>query len=504
DVRVAEERRTRLERSVRTVLRIAVLLALVRLVSSRWLGYGALFTLIDRFAWLIILIAVIVELFRWRTTMVDTFLELGPDRPLAASVRESRDHWYGIFLAPAAFFWLAFHGLVTVLRDFALQFDETQKALAFLFRRKVERQAERGGYADEVYDDVPPEVLDAFAESAVDRGPLVVAHFPELEDLQNLVSAWRKTGAGGSALLHGERGIGKTTWLNQLRRDDVELIRIELDRRITEVDLLVATMADKLGVTGAPGTVEELSERLMEGPQRIVVVDLAQHLFLARIGGYEAFRAFAELINRTRQQVFWITAMAEYASRHLRAVHPDWAVFRREIALSGWSEERIRELVRTRCKASGVTFNYADVAVDRIEGVTTRARLVESADGYLRLLWDYSGGNPRIALHFFVRSLDPDRGDRLRVRLFRAPDSSRLEAGGEAGLFVLAAIVIHESASVEDLATVTRSSVSQCHIHVDRLVDLGAAVFDNGMVRITTTWQRAAVRLLRRRNLLPG
>ncbi|MGD8441773.1 MAG: hypothetical protein PVG53_14675, partial [Holophagae bacterium] len=80
DVRVAEERRTRLERSVRTVLRIAVLLALVRLVSSRWLGYGALFTLIDRFAWLIILIAVIVELFRWRTTMVDTFLELGPDR----------------------------------------------------------------------------------------------------------------------------------------------------------------------------------------------------------------------------------------------------------------------------------------------------------------------------------------------------------------------------------------------------------------------------------------
>ncbi len=503
-MRVRDEQRLRLERSVRAVLRITALLLVIGLVSSRWLGRGVLAVMVDRFAWLFVLLAVIVELFRWRTTMVDTFLELSPDSPLATAVRQSRDHWYGTLIAPAAFVWLSFHGLTTVMRDFALRFDETQKALAFLFRRRVERQAEREGYADEVYDDVPPAVIETFSESAIDRGPLVVAHFPGLEELQAQISEWRKSGAGGSTLVRGERGIGKTTWLNQLRREDVDILRIELGRRVTDPEALIAALADRLGVSGTPGTVAELSDRLESGPQRIVILDLAQHLFLARIGGYRAFSAFAELVNRTRHQVFWIAAMAEYACRHLRAVHPDWAVFRREIALGGWPEERIRELIRQRCEVSGITFNYADVAVDRIEGVTSRARLVESADGYLRLLWDYSNGNPRVALHFFVRSLDPDHGDRLRVRLFRAPDQSRLEAGGEAGLFVVAAIVTHESASVEDLATVTRSTVSQCHIHVDRLVDLGAARFENGLVRITTAWQRAAVRLLRRRNLLPG
>jgi hypothetical protein len=202
--------------------------------------------------------------------------------------------------------------------------------------------------------------------------------------------------------------------------------------------------------------------------------------------------------------VFWLAAMSKYAWRHLRAVHPDCTVFRRVIDLEGWSEEEIRELIQRRAKGSGATFNYADVAVDQLEGVATRARLVESAEGYLRLLWDYSSGNPRIALHFFIRSLDPDHGGRLRVRLFRAPETGRLEEGGEAGLFVLAAIVTHESLSIEDLASVTRSTVARTSIHVDRLIDLGAVCVESGLIRVTTTWQRAAVRLLRRRHLLPA
>ena len=84
------------------------------------------------------------------------------------------------------------------------------------------------------------------------------------------------------------------------------------------------------------------------------------------------------------------------------------------------------------------------------------------------------------------------------------PHRNSLEEGGEASLFVLAAIVTHESLSIDDLATVTRSTVGRCHIHVDRLIDLGAARVDSGLIRITTTWQRAAIRLLRRRNLLPA
>ena len=68
---------------------------------------------------------------------------------------------------------------------------------------------------------------------------------------------------------------------------------------------------------------------------------------------------------------------------------------------------------------------------------------------------------------------------------------------------MLAAIVTHESVSLDDLVRVTRYPESSCRIHVDRLLDLGAVVDSDGLDRVSTTWHRTAVRLLRRRNLIP-
>jgi hypothetical protein len=129
---------------------------------------------------------------------------------------------------------------------------------------------------------------------------------------------------------------------------------------------------------------------------------------------------------------------------------------------------------------------------------------IDRVGGGLHLLWDYSDGNPRAALHFFLRSLDAERGDRVRVRLFRAPDVDRLEAGGFAGLFVLAGVVTHESISFDHLVEVTRLERPECFIHLDRMAELGAVVCENDLYRVSATWHRAAVRLLRRRNLLPA
>ena len=500
---VTDERRSMLHRSVRLVLRIGTFLVLIHL-ASRALGQGFLGAMITRFAWMVVLTAVLVELFRWRDVMVDTFLKLQPNGWLAATVRDTRTRWYGALLAPAAFVWLAGRGLAVVAREFALGFEQTQKALAFLFRQRVQRQAEKQGYAEGDVAELPKGLAAAFAEEPVTTGELVVANFPGLEEMHEILSTWRATGARGSYLLTGERGIGKTTWLNQIRREDLSVQRVLLGRRVSTESDLCSRLAELLEVdAGKTPDSRDLGRALCSGPPRVVILDMAQHLFLTNVSGYDAFAAFARLVNRTCNNVFWLCSMSAYAWRHLRAVRPDATVFRTRRHLGGWTEDAISELVRTRCAASGVRFNYADLVVDRLEGVSMRSRLIESADGYSRLLWDYSDGNPRAALHFFLRSLDPDRGDRVRVRLFKAPDVDLLEDGGQDGLFVLAGIVTHESICLDDLIEVTRFDRSQCFIHLDRLLEVGAITLDEEMYRVSTTWHRAAVRLLRRRNLLP-
>jgi hypothetical protein len=499
-----DDRRATLLHSVRSVLRVATILVLITLVS-RGMGQGFLSTLVMKFAWVVVLVAVLVELFRWRGVMIDTYLKMQPTGRLAAILRATRSRWYGVFLVPAAVVWLAGRGVATVTREFALGFEQTQKAFAFLFRRRVQRRAERQGYAEGDLAELPDGLIEAFGEVAMEAGPLVVPNFPGLTELHEILTTWRDTGARGSYLLTGERGIGKTTWLNQIRRDDLEIQRITLGRRVTDSSDLCTRLAELLEVDAGPEAgPRELGRALYGGPNRVVVLDMAQHLFLANVGGYEAFSGFATLVNRTCNNVFWLCSMSSYAWRHLRAVRSDATVFRKSRHLTGWSDGQIAKLIRTRCAASGVRFNYADLVIDRLEGVSVRSSVVESEEGYTRLLWDYSDGNPRAALHFFLRSLDPDGGASVRVRLFKAPDVDLLEDGGQDGLFVLGAIVTHESICLDDLVEVTRFDRVQCFVHLDRLLELGAITLDNEMYRVSTTWHRAAVRLLRRRNLLPA
>jgi len=149
-----------------------------------------------------------------------------------------------------------------------------------------------------------------------------------------------------------------------------------------------------------------------------------------------------------------------------------------------------------------VTLTYEDLIVDGMEGVSAQARLVETVDGYVRLLWDYSDGNPRVALHFWLRSLVAESAARARVRLFRGPAAKLLETRDEAGLFLLASLVLHQSLTLAEAVRATHLAETRCRMHLRRLVDLGALAFDGERYRISTHWHRAVFRLLRRRNLL--
>jgi hypothetical protein len=502
-LQIADDREAKILTTVRWVMRIATPIAVLLLVASRVLGRGYLFHLVVGFSWLIALAALLGIVISWRHVAAEAFLAVQPTGRLAALVRSARGRWYGVLMTPGCFLWMTGRAILAVARDFALGFEQTRRALAFLFRRRIERQAEVRGYADVDPGHLPEAFLEAFTEDAVTHGPLVIDHFPGLGDLHGALVDWREQRGGGAFLLTGERGCGKTSWLRQVDGGDLIRTNITLQDRPASSDELASVLGRALAAdTSSTSNLEGLRSTLTGGPRRIVIIDLAQHLFLAAVGGYTTFDAFTTLIEQTHHRVFWVCSMSAFAWQRLRAVRPTPIVFRHHQHLGGWSEDRIRELIRARTAVAGVRLNYGDLVVDRMEGVSAQARLIESEEGYTRLLWDYSDGNPRVALHFFLRSLVPEGADAARVRLFRAPAVEVLERLDEDALFTLASVVTHENVTLGEAVAVTRYPEELCRIHLDRLSELGVLRWDGRRYRIATFWHRAAVRLLFRMNLL--
>lgn len=497
-----EKRTAKILNSVRTMMRVVLGIAVVLVLSEQLLGRGYLYHLVVRFAWIFVLGAAFLLLARWRRPIADAYLGLEKRGRLTALVRLSRDRWYGVFVSAAAFVLLAGRALLHLGRDFAMGFDQTRRALAFMFRRRVEKHAEQRGYADGNIEELPESLVAAFEEQPVSETTAAIGRYPGLDRLQSMLVSWRDDDTGASFLLTGEKGMGKTSWLHAIDPGDVAIHHIVLNHRVLSMSRLVGTVGKELGLSLEPEAgIPTLCKELLTGEKRIVTVDLCQNLFLGTVGGYDTFESFVSLVDTTCERVLWVCSMSRYAWEHLSAVRPDLVVFRDHQALTAWSEEELGKMLRARTKAAGVEVVYDDLLIDAQQARDPSRRL-ETAERYTRLLWDYSDGNPRVALHYWLRSLVRESDERLRVRLFRAPAVTDLDGLGERGRFLLAAIVVHENLSLQEAADVTRYPKAVCRLQLERLHDQGILRRGLGRYRLTTRWHRAVVRFLKRSNLL--
>jgi len=219
-------------------------------------------------------------------------------------------------------------------------------------------------------------------------------------------------------------------------------------------------------------------------------------------GTWEGWRALMHLVEAAGDQVYWLAAMAQYAYEYLRFVRKGNDAFRSVVRLPAWSEARIAELLQTRIEASGYAPIYDDLLVDRVEGLDRQAQLISTGRDYMRLIWDYADGSPRVALHCWTQSLIPDGEGFVRVRLFRAPNPDRLEALSETERFLHAGVVWHENIAPVEAARALRFPLIACEDGLGRLTEAGVLEGRAGRYRVTTRWQRAVIRYLRRKHLI--
>lgn len=495
--------------SLRMVARLALWFAMYLTLAQAMLGQGALYGIAREVAVVGAILVGWLLIRAWRTEVTSAYLSTFPEGRLAERVRASQDNSNGIFIALAAFVFVAARGVWIWLRDSALRFEQTRKALAYVFRRQLERKAKHQSAPPDP-SQLPQVLQDALTEDAV-TGPLSIDVYPKLDDICAIALGMLKQNPGALIALSGERGSGKTTWLLALQQRLPEQLPCHL-HTIAHRDPCVAGVcavvceALALEPTSDP---DALISQLLRLPPQVVLLDLVQNTFLRAVDGLAGHQTLVRIAQATSSHILWVFTYAYWPFAFVQRTQPERDVYDRVVMLKAWSESQISELLDTRMNQSGFTADYeqlfSDPALPKpalLAAHTEVSELERSADRYHRLVWDYADGNPRIALHFFRLSLVFKSEKRVDVRLFPMPQVDELEPFETRTWLVLACLVQHENLSVAQAQRSLRFPADECARALNLLQRHGFLTCHEGRYQLESHWARAVLRFLQRKKLL--
>ena len=101
---------------------------------------------------------------------------------------------------------------------------------------------------------------------------------------------------------------------------------------------------------------------------------------------------------------------------------------------------------------------FDEMLLDETRSTTGNFEVIDGADGFFRLLWEASLGNPRVATHLWLEALRPLSNTSISVGLFSEPSTSEIARIDKELLFTLAAVCQHENLSVAELREVINVS----------------------------------------------
>jgi hypothetical protein len=305
---------------------------------------------------------------------------------------------------------------------------------------------------------------------------------------------------GGLVVVTGERGIGKSSFLAQIKSLIGENM-ILIDCENENYEGLLRNLGDALDIKTV--TAEKVSERLAAAEIQAIAIDNLHRLVRPIIGGQDNLTCLTDFIQSIPTKVMWLIAADSFAWQFIRSARADRMASGEMIELQSWSEAQITELLDQRNEEAGIQPDYRETQVpsDFMEtGLDDAAARVKT--GVYRMIWTLSGGNPSVALGLWADSLAPGDSGELTVRTPSQPAARDLDGASRNVLLVLRAIAQSELITEQDVAENLRlpqGAVSSA-MHYSTL--RGWIEKTDNRYRLSWVWFRTITRVLARQNLL--
>ncbi len=491
--RANDPRRTIRENSLRLIAIVTVCVVLTLAITAELVGKGAIYNWVLSACWLLAPLVAVILSYWWRDRIVTLAEASGKSNFLLRWAVRHREGVLGHISRVLAGGVLVIQGVSAIIRnrlnDIALIRELTDQS-----SRKAAAAQAAADEASGLYQPLSVEQLELLAPHRLPETPDPEPRTPSGFDLPELSE-------GQTIAVVGERGLGKSTALNDLVRNAPAEAVLRLQVVDGGVEDLFSSLAEALGVENEE---DAIIRGLRERDIAAVLIDDFQRMFVPAIGGLYELDRFVTFARNAQCKAAWLFAIGGPAMTYIGRARSDHSMFDEVLYLPRWTAEDLRALLERRTDRAGVSPVFdlkSEAALSMFDSELSPDERVKRS--YYDRLEDLSGGNPAIALDIWRQSLMTNKATgKVEVRSYSGPATDEVVEMPESTLFVLRAMMQMEVATPEKIRRSTDLDGGLVAEAVRRLERLGVIHGLAGGYRIRLNWYRSVGLLLERRNLI--
>ncbi|MBY7853022.1 ATP-binding protein [Vibrio fluvialis] len=486
--------------TIRRIVWTVIITGVVLQLSMRTLGKGTIYTwiLTTMYLWFLLMIISVLSLWRERIFAV---VEKTPDKPLWVmwAMGKKNTLLLRITATLVAMVWLTLNGIERRLIAALSNYTFFSQALAYLFRIEAAKQTTNIA-ADQNYVRVRgDETFEYILPGSFDS---VLVDYAS-EEMKQL-SRYLLTDSPAICVVTGERGVGTTTLLYKILNKVKNAEPLYLSCPYSGYNELLSLLALSLGLDEDATEVQILAYLRKSEQTYLIAVDNAQRLVKPMVGGLSSLMRLTNLLRRSKKNHRVVMALEKSSWRFVDRARGERLLFDWVTVLPRWSEKQLAELLDSRINPDVEhPVSFDGLVVPKQWGQEESSDEERAKQGFYRILWHYSDGNPTVALRFFRRSLNRNKEtQQVVVRLFHTPESQELEKMPKPMLAVLRSIVQLEIASPEELSECTQLTVPEVIGIMRYFESRGYIEWAEDKTRVSDHWYRTITNVLDRQHLL--
>ncbi len=481
--------------SLRVVGANVIAVGLILALTSEMVGRGAIYSWMFSTCWWLSLPVAIYLIHRWKPIIVELVAERPEQTAFTRWLAKTHSGVRSFPAATAGAAYLLGKGSAGWTMRQLSGLEVTRRLLAYLFRRELAKQAAATG-ADGRFRPIGAEVRTFFAPEITPRELLAVVAKNQLEEV--IVHA--RSGSRTLSVVVGERGLGKSAFVHRLSAGFEDMNVHSLSCPEEGLRAMYRQLAEHTGNPSLEGPA--LIEAVRGLGRCIIVVDDLQRLVIPAVNGLRDLDAFTAFSREVGGEVSWVVTIGSASWQYIRRARGDRVSFEQVVVLPKWSEEELGALIKAQCEQARIDPSFDGLIVPRQNSEPLPDQGDRTEASYYRLLWDFSKGNPAVALHAFRESLFQDERGNVVVRLFSEPPPEQIESLTLSQLFVLRTFVQLELAVPHEIQRATQLPLTDVEDAIRFCNSRGYVEPFQGGYRLSWPWYRTITTVLQRQHLL--